>query len=365
MNYTTEEKVCILFGEIGLAASKFYSLLEFFDGSAAKLYKEFPSSSECEKVCKEHYKRICQGIKENETDKIIQKMDELGDFAVTCFSENFPETLRNIPDPPYALFCKGNGDLLNSRCLGVVGTRKVSVYGRNVAKDFTSVLSEYFTIVSGLAYGVDSLAHETTLDEGGKTIAVFGGGLEVIYPASNRGLAERIVKSGGLLVSEYGLFAQPRPYHFPHRNRIVSGLSDGVLVCQAPLKSGTSGTVECALNQGKDVFAVPGEIYDAGFMGNNRLIKSLQGVCVITPRDIVDFYELESVQTEKTQSYQLSFDEQKIVDALSLGQLSFDKLVEKTGISPADLNFLLANLEIKSIIARLPGNMYRSYGGNR
>lgn len=365
MNYTAEEKICILFGDKGLSASKFHQLWQLY-GNAADLLKNFSADGRAENVAGELYPALCRGLKTGEAENIIAEMEQYGVRAVTCFSDCFPESLVNIPDPPYVLFCRGNIDLLSSRCLGVVGTRKVSSYGKRVATDFASVLSEKFTIVSGLAYGVDAIAHESALQQNGKTIAVLGGGLIHVYPSANQGLAERIVQSGGLLVSEYGTFAEARTYRFPHRNRIVSGLSMGLLVCQSPIKSGTASTVECALEQGRDVFAVPGEIYDFGFAGNNNLIKSMQGVCVTGPREILEYYRLDETSSTKgkERAYQLNLDEQRVVEALSQGQLTFDKLVEKTKISPADLNFLLANLEIKSIIARLPGNLYRSLWRN-
>ncbi len=362
MNYTTEEKICILFGENGVPATKFYSLWQQFDG-VKDFLQNFDNSVFAQNLLSDMHGKLSSFLKCGEADKIIAKMESVGIYAVTCFSEDFLQTLANIPDPPYILFYKGNVKLLSSRCIGVVGTRKVSVYGKRVAVDFTEVLSKQFTVVSGLAYGVDSIAHETTLKNNGKTIAVLGGGLINVYPAANRNLADKIVASGGVVLTEYGTNAQPKPYHFPHRNRIVSGLSLGILVCQSPVKSGTASTVECALEQGRDVFAVPGEIYDSGFSGNNALIKSMQSVCVTTPQDILDFYHLEEEQSPAKVAFQLSLEEQCVVEALSEGQLSFDKLVEKTKISPADLNFLLANLEIKSIIARLPGNSYRLYGG--
>lgn len=362
MNYTTEEKICILFGEHGLSATKFYNLLSCFD-DVESLTVNFAKSQVAEEICGESFAALCRALNNHDENRILTQMEKYSVQAVTCFSADFPSALREIPDPPYVLFCKGNVSLLKSRCLAVVGTRKVSSYGKRIATDFCTLLSEKFTIVSGLAYGVDAIAHETALNEGGKTIAVLGGSLINVYPAANQHLADRIIANDGLLVSEYGINATAKPYRFPHRNRLVSGLSVGVLVCQSPLKSGTSGTVECALDQGRDVFAVPGEIYDSGFAGNNNLIKSMQSACVTTPRDILAFYGFEG-KDEQTQAYQLNFEEQQVVDALAEGQLSFDKLVEKTKIRPADLNFLLANLEIKSIIARLPGNSYRSLWRN-
>lgn len=359
--YSLEEKICILFGDKLVSAGKFFQVWNLFDG-VDDFVANFGRSKEAEKLLANNYAALRDGIRKQSYEQIVADMDKHDVFAVTWFTSEYPAQLRNIDDAPYILFCKGNAKLFTSECLAVVGTRKVSSYGRRITKDFTAILSEYFTIVSGLAYGVDSVAHEATLEERGKTIAVLGGGLLNVYPAANQGLADRIVASGGLVVSEYGMRAQPFAYNFPHRNRIVSGLSKGVLVCQAPAKSGTNSTVELALDQGRDVFVIPGEIYDMGFSGSNRLIKTIQGACVTTPRDIVDFYGLDRFDMPK-ENYQMSIEEQAVVNALSSGQLTFDELVFKTGIAPANLNFLLANLELRSIIAKLAGNSYRLYGG--
>ena len=359
--YTLEEKICILFGENTVPSAKFFQLWDLFD-NAEHLIANFSRSKDAQNMLGSAFPKLKEAISEQSFDAIIDDMLRHEVYAVTWFSPDYPDSLRDIPDPPYVLFCKGDAKLFATDCLAVIGTRKVSSYGRRIAKDFTAILSEYFTIVSGLAYGVDAIAHETTLDEQGKTIAVLGGGLLNVYPAANQGLADRIVANGGLLVSEYGLRAIPMAYNFPHRNRIVSGLSRGVLVCQAPAKSGTLSTVDLALDQGRDIFVVPGEIYDASFSGSNRLIKTVQAACVTTPRDIVDFYGFDRKPTA-TQSYQVSMEEQTVVNVLSRGQMTFDELVTQTGLAPAELNFMLANMEIKSIIERLPGNLYRLYGG--
>ena len=359
--YSLEEKIYILFADNHVSNSKFFQVWNLFDG-ADDLVANIGNSKDAETLLAKSYTAIKHGIRRQAYERTISDMDKHDVFVVTWFSQVYPKQLRNIDDAPYILFCKGNAKLFDTRCLAVVGTRKVSSYGRRVAKDFTAILSEYFTIVSGLAYGVDSVAHETTLEEHGRTIAVLGGGLLNVYPAANQGLADRIVENGGLLVSEYGRRVEPLTYHFPHRNRIVSGLSKGLLVCQAPAKSGTNSTVEHALDQGRDVFVVPGEIYDRGFSGSNHLIKSIQGACVTSPRDIVDFYGLDSIKARKG-NYQMSIEEQSVVNALMAGQLTFDELVFETGLKPADLNFVLANLELRSIIAKLAGNVYRLYGG--
>lgn len=359
--YSLAEKICILFGNSGVPNAKFFQLWAAFDG-AEDFVRNFSDSAEATRILGDNFSGLNAALKRRAYDEIVAEMDKHKVFAVTCFSDTFPEQLRNIDDMPYVLFCRGNAKLLTADALGVVGTRKITSYGKRVTQDFVSVLSEYFTIVSGLAYGVDAVAHETTLKEGGNTIAVLGGGLLNVYPQANQGLADRILLSGGLLISEYGMNATPLTYHFPHRNRLVSGLSKGLLVCQAAAKSGTNSTVEWALQQSRDVFVVPGEIYDTGYAGSNRLIKSMQGACVTSPRDIVDYYGLDRVDAKKA-TYQVSLEEQQVISALSSGQLTFDQLVEQTLIPPADLNFLLAKLELRSIIAKLPGNCYRLYGG--
>ena len=359
--YSIEEKFCILLGERLVSAKKFYNILNNFE-TVTEVIENFATDSAIAQILGEDYSKLVNDWTQGGADDIIADMQRNNVVAVTCFSDDFPQNLSYIDDKPYVLFCQGDVSLLNSECMAVIGTRKASVYGRKVAKDFTAVLSEQFTIVSGLAYGIDSIAHESALEHDGKTIAVLGSGVLHIYPTSNKSLAEKIVANGGLIVSEYGLREYPAPYHFPHRNRIVSGLSHGLLVCQAPLKSGTNSTVELALEQGKDIFAVPGEIYDMGFSGNNKLIKSMQGACVTSPRDIIDYYHLDAHQVEK-QTYQFTIEEQTIVNVLAEnGQMTFDQLYLATQIPLAELNFLLANLELRSIIAKLPGNIYRMYG---
>lgn len=359
--YNLRQRLCILFGERLIPVKKFFQLVDLYD-DVNDLLNNFDKDDRVREILGDAYNTISSDLKRNFVDKVIAEMTANNVVAVTWYCDGYPNSLRDIDEPPYVLFCKGNADLLRRDCLAVVGTRKVSSYGRRIAADFTRVLSEHFVIVSGLAYGVDTLAHESALGENGLTVAVLGSGILNIYPSTNENLAERIVNSHGLIVSEYGLHEMPFPFHFPHRNRIVAGLSRGLLVCQAPQKSGTLSTVELALDQGKDVFVVPGEIYDKGFSGSNRLIKSMQGACVTTPRDIEDYYGIDSVKARK-QSVQLNFDEQKIADALYLGAKTFDQLVIETQIAPSELNFLLANLELKSIIARLSGNLYRLYGG--
>lgn len=357
--YSRKEKLTVAMYFAGLPSSKIIRLWELFP-HPDQLKSELSTVDkllDCRQVA------LCKKcFTDGYADKYTEKLQRDNILCVTYYSESYPETLRNIGEPPVVLFARGNAKLLKSRCFSVVGTRKLSSYGKRVTMNFTSELARYFTIVSGLAYGADSVAHSVTLDNDGKTIAVLGSGLNNIYPASNKGLADRIVTSGSLIVSEFLPDATPFAYHFPRRNRIVSALSEGLLVTEAPEKSGTLGTVELALEQGKDIYVVPGEIYSAGFKGSNDLIKSMQGCMVTSPFDILRHYNFEE---RKKVAFQLSMEEQVIVDALSADKMSFDDLMSATGFSVGTLNFLLANLELRSIIAKLPGNFYCLYGGNR
>ncbi len=171
---------------------------------------------------------------------------------------NYPESLRKIYDPPTKLYCIGNISLLNKPSIAIIGCRRASEYGKKVAKIFSEGLSKNgICIVSGLAKGIDSVAHENAYKNVGKTIAVLGSGLDIIYPEENKILASMIVNNGGLIISEYPLGTKPISSNFPRRNRIISGLSDSVVVVEAKRKSGTMITVDCALEQGKDVYCVP------------------------------------------------------------------------------------------------------------
>ena len=196
-------------------------------------------------------------------------------IKVDINSKYYPERLMYINSPPKELYCLGNLELLNyDKNIGIIGSRDCSYYGERVTKDFAfNLAKENVAIVSGLAKGVDSFAHIGALNAKGKTIAVIGSGLDNIYPKENIKLAESIIKNNGLVISEYPLGSPPLKQHFPARNRIISGLSDSVLVTEARKNSGTNITVNFALEQGKDVYVVPGNIYSRTSDGTNFMIS--------------------------------------------------------------------------------------------
>lgn len=203
-------------------------------------------------------------------------------------SKWYPDKLKNISDPPKVLFCLGNLELLNAKSIAIIGSRDYSAYGERATKEFSYNLAKNdICIVSGLAKGIDAFAHKGCLSAGGKTIAVLGNGLDIIYPKENEKLFYRIIENDGLVISEYPLGTKPKKQHFPARNRIISGLSDGVLVIEARKNSGTNITVDFALEQGKDVFVIPGNIYSKTSDGTNFLITE-GAIPVLTYKDILN-----------------------------------------------------------------------------
>lgn len=202
---------------------------------------------------------------------------------ISIKSKQYPEKLRNIYDPPQRLYILGNKEILNKKGIAIIGSRNCTEYGKSIALKFSSELIEKgYNIISGLALGIDTYAHMGCIDKihTSKTIAVLGSGLDKIYPSKNIELAKKIIKSGGCIVSEYKIGTSPAKLNFPQRNRIISGLADGILIVEASKKSGTLITADFALEQGKEVFAVPGNINNTNSYGTNELIK--QGAKLVT-----------------------------------------------------------------------------------
>ncbi len=214
-------------------------------------------------------------------DKHIEYMKKNNIDIISINDKKYPQILKNIYDPPISLYIRGNQKILNNKCLAIIGCRQLSDYGKKATKYFAyNLAKKKLTIVSGLAKGVDSYAHIGTLCAKANTIAVIGNGLDTIYPKENVYLANEILKNNGAIVSEYPLGTKPEKMNFPARNRIISGLSKGVLVVEAKQKSGTLLTVDFAIEQGRDVFVVPGNINSLNSVGTNDLIK--QGAKPVT-----------------------------------------------------------------------------------
>ena len=219
-------------------------------------------------------------------DKQIENMEKEKVKIITIEDEEYPSLLKNIYDYPITLYIKGNPQIVNKSSIGIIGCREASTYGKNVAEYFSYHLArEGISIVSGLAKGIDSHAHIGAIKAKGITIGIIGSGLDIIYPKENQYLYEKIIKENGAILSEYPLGVTPEKMNFPARNRIISGMSKGIIVVEAKKKSGTLLTVDFALEQGRDVYVVPGNIDEMNSVGTNDLIK--QGAKMVTTyRDI-------------------------------------------------------------------------------
>lgn len=276
---------------------------------------------------------------------------------VTRADPIFPVSLaQSEVNPPVVLYYKGNIDIAREPCLAVVGTRRASQYGKYATQKIVGELAEKFVIVSGLATGIDGYAHTAALEAGGTTIAVLGSGIFNVTPVSHLKLFDDICKKG-LVVSEYTPDTHASEYTFPQRNRLISGLSKGVLVVEAAAKSGSLITADCALEQGRDVFAVPGDIDKPRSFGTNKLIK--EGATAVTQaRDIFDFYDIPRDTEPKSKSLSLDFSEQRIMDILSQGEMSFDALVQTSGMTVSELNTALSSLMIFGLIHEKSKNLY-------
>ena len=290
-----------------LEKNRYWIWLSLIEGLGAikkkKLLEIYKTPEKIYKLDKDQLLEI-QGIGEKLADNIlnektraivpkhIEYMQKNNIDIINIDVESYPQQLKNIYDAPISLYIKGKKEILNNKALAIVGCRQASEYGKKAAKYFAYNLAKNnFNIVSGLAKGVDSYAHVGSLcvenkQDCGKTIAVVGNGLDTIYPSENSKLAEQIIKSGGAIISEYPLGTKPDKMNFPARNRIISGISNGVIVVEAKEKSGTLITVDFALEQGRDVFVVPGNINSVNSVGTNDLIK--QGAKLVTTyKDII------------------------------------------------------------------------------
>lgn len=320
--------------------------------------KKFCKTKFDEKVLsKEHFEQMVNLADKTMVANYFTNLQNDDITLLTKYDEDYPEKLKGFYDAPFFLFCKGDISLLNNPSIAVVGTRKPSSYGKMVTNKIVGDLAcAGITIISGLAYGLDSVAHRKTLEVGGKTIAVLGSGFNKIYPTDHAGLAREIAEKG-LLVSEYPPSKTATKYTFPQRNRIISGLSDGVLITEASFKSGTILTKDFALEQGKNIYAVPGNIDSNLSQLTNDVIKSGQGMLVDCAKDILDDFDLDEVKEKRKIDYQLSMEEQIIVNILSGGAKEFDQIVKESGINTNLVNSYLTTLEISGIISRLPGNL--------
>ncbi len=291
--------------------------------------------------------------------KELERVTRLGITVLTWDSSDYPSLLKNIPDPPPVLYVQGELLSRDEWALAVVGTRRATVYGREATRRLVGALAAGgVTIVSGLAYGIDTHAHQAALEAGGRTIAVLGSGVDIIYPAKNRQLAERIA-SRGAVVSEYPLGTRPESGNFPRRNRIISGLSLGVLVVEGTRRSGAMITADYAADQGREIFAVPGNISSPNSAGPHQLIQ--QGAKLVASiGDVLEELNLTMV-TQQSEAREIIPDNE--VEAVLLEQLSsepihVDELGRTAGLSISEVSSTLTLMELKGKVRQVGGMNY-------
>jgi len=339
-----------------------------------RLIKKFQTPEKVFHASPEELKKI-EGLRSQTIEAIVafkdndwakKELDQIEKQEITFVTiqdERFPRNLKEIYDPPPFLYVKGELWEKDNLSLAVVGSRNASSYGKAMTKRLSRTLTERgFTIVSGLARGIDTCAHRGALEGGGRTLAVLGSGIDLIYPWENKGLAEVITRHGAI-VSEFPLGTQPEAINFPPRNRIISGFSLGAVIVEASFRSGSLITARMALEQGREVFAVPGNVDSPWSKGTNRLIKE-GAKLIMDPDDIIEEVlpqykaPITSRQEKPPETKGLTPEGRKIFDLLDSNPLHIDHLIQHSGLRPNLVSSLLLELELKEFVKQLPGKMF-------
>jgi len=332
--------------------------------------KLLAAHSSPEAVCSADRSTLSRTVAENVADAIVRGpdakrldaalhwLDDPANLIVTLADAAYPRLLLEISDPPPILYVKGDPAWLQHDALAVVGSRNASQQGIANAEAFSSELSDGgFTIVSGLALGIDAAAHGGGLGAASSSIAVLGTGLDIVYPARNRDLAHRLAEKGAL-ISEFSLGTPALASNFPRRNRLISGLSHGCLVVEAALKSGSLITARYALEQGREVFAIPGSIHSSLSKGCHQLIK--QGAKLVeSSRDILEELGIVVAGTTKQAPAEHAAQTDPLLAALGYDPVDLDTLCERSGLTPDTASAMLLTLELEGVVSRVPGGRFQ------
>lgn len=318
--------------------------------------ENFLSAAAAEAIAKFDYRAQVQIEK--------QRMEEQGVFALTQADALYPQNLLNISDPPVAIYVRGELTREDFLAVAMVGTRKPTSYGKIVAEKLSCGLARRgVTVVSGLARGIDGISHKGAIDGGGRTIAVLACGLDVVYPPENRALMERIAGNGAI-ITEFSMGTKPDRFNFPVRNRLISGLSLATVIVEASTKSGSLITARCALDQGREVMAVPGNITSPNSGGTNRLIKD-GAVVVIGTEDIIESLPLPvkglikpAQEAAKSPDLELSPEEMRIVSLIDGEERHIDEIIEGSGLPASMVSGALVRLELAGAVRQLAGKMF-------
>ncbi|MBL7699683.1 MAG: DNA-protecting protein DprA [Chitinophagaceae bacterium] len=343
---------------------------------AKKLYETFGSATEIFHACQGDLERVenigaikAKSIRNfrnfSEAEREIDFMTKFGIRPLSIVDKNYPQRLLNCFDPPAMLFFLGNANLNASRIVAIVGTRNNTEYGKHFTEELVrSFADRNILVVSGLAFGIDSVAHKSSLKYGIPTVGIVGHGLDTIYPRENTGLAKQIIESGGVL-TEFRSKTKPDKHNFPSRNRIVAGISDATIVVESGVKGGSIITANLAWDYNRDVFAVPGRVTDVRSAGCNRLIKEQKAVMLDDPGEFLDIMgwdnrEIKRDVFQKMMFPELNADEIRVLEFLRKQDLTaMDDLTFSSGLSSSAVATALLNLEMLGLLKALPGKHFR------
>jgi len=347
------------------AGRRVWDLVNYF-GSPKQAWQATESElSEVPFVGRDGAQKLVKRRESLRYDRLIQYLNKLNCAIITIEDDTYPSLLKTIYDPPPAIFVRGVLPTGEKAALAMVGSRQPTPYGLAAAESFAGELAGAgLTIISGMARGIDSAAHRGALNVNGSTVAVLGCGPDVVYPRENERLMKQILEKGAVL-TEFPPGTAPRPWHFPSRNRIISGLSDGVLVVEAAEKSGALITADFALEQGREVMAVPGNISSAKSAGTNKLIR--QGARLVTrPADVLEELGLGELSVRQSgkglDSFGLTGVEKNVLNVLTHLPMSLEQVIEVCRLEPREVAAALTILELKGLARVLPGKMYVTAG---
>jgi len=342
----------------GIGAVRLKALIHHFGGVAAAWNgstEQLRAAGLGEKVIA----RLAAAREGVDLDQLWQRAEASGVRLLTSTDDEYPSRLKSIEQPPPVLFVRGDWLPEDSLAVAIVGTRRITPYGQQVTRQLSGYLAAHgVTIISGLARGVDEVAHAAALDAGGRTAAVLGSGVDRIYPPENRGLADQILHNGALL-SDYPLGTAPESSNFPPRNRIISGLSIVTIVVEAGETSGALITAEFAAEQGRDVFAVPGSILAPQSRGTNRLIQN-GALPLLDPEDVLQTLHLDSAGEQRQARRALPTDaiEREVLSVLGFEPLHVDAIRSSTGLPIEKVSAALVMMELKGLVREAGGAQY-------
>ena len=356
----SELKYWIAFNRVSRVGRARITLLEGHFGSLASAWTAGASQLQQAGLQRRTALHVVEARKRVDPDKEMSGVEESGVRALTWHDEEYPPRLKEIYDKPAVLFVRGSLLPRDERSLAVVGTRKPTAYGREIARQLVSDLSQTgLTIVSGLARGIDGVVHRTALESGARTIAVLGSGLDVIYPREHGSLSEQIAEQGAM-VSEFSLGARPDAQNFPRRNRIISGMTMGTLVIEAPEDSGALLTARHALEQDREVFAVPSSILSPSSRGGNNLIRDSGAKLVTCADDVLEELNLSVVEHQIELAAFFPEDEAQagVLKFVTFDPIHIDEITRNSALAASTVSGALTMMELRGLVRQVGGMNY-------